>query len=106
MSILKKFYPNTELNTVLDITTEFLEQQGIEGILLDIDNTLIDYEHNVIEGLEEWIKKLKNKNIKFCIVSNTNKKEKADKISKMLSIKYINFAIKYFNKGFKKAKNI
>lgn len=106
MSILKKFYPDKEFNTVLDITPEFLKQHNIEVIFLDIDNTLIDYEQNVIEGLEQWTENLKKKNIKFCIVSNTNKIKKAEKISKMLSIPYINLAIKPFKIGFKKAKNI
>lgn len=56
-------------------------------------------------GAKEWCNKLKEQNIKFYILSNTNKKEKVEKVAKELDIPYIMFAKKPFKKGFVKVKN-
>lgn len=106
MSFLEIFYPKKHINNVLEITENMLKEKGIKAILLDIDNTLIDYDNNMLEGLENWIKGLKNQNIKFCILSNTNKKEKAEQLSKILEVPYVFFAAKPLKHGFKKAKKI
>ncbi len=56
-----------------------------------------------LNGAENWCESLKNNGIKFYIVSNSNKKEKIEKISKILNIDYTLFAMKPFKKGLKKA---
>ncbi|MCI8396199.1 MAG: HAD-IA family hydrolase [Clostridia bacterium] len=56
-------------------------------------------------GTKEWCNKLKEQDIKFYILSNTNKKEKVEKVAKELEIPYIMFAKKPFKKGFTKIKN-
>ena len=60
----------------------------------------------MVEGLEDWVKNIQNQGIKFCIVSNTNKKKKAERMSKILDIPYVYFAKKPLKFGFKKAKKI
>lgn len=100
------FYPKSYFNNILEVKPKFIKDNNIQAILLDIDNTLIDYQNNIIEGLEDWVKNLKKQNIKFCILSNTNKKKKAERLSKLLDIPYIFFAKKPFKFGFNKAKKI
>lgn len=100
------FYPDKYLNNVLEITYELLEKNQIKGILLDVDNTLIDYERNPIEGLKEWMNELKRRDIQFCILSNTNKRDKVEKLANMLEIPYFYFAKKPLKSGFKKAKGL
>ena len=48
----------------------------------------------------------KKHGIKFCILSNTNKKKKAEKMSKKLEVPYIYFAKKPLKFGFNRAKKI
>lgn len=96
-------YPNIYLKNVKEITIELLNKNNIKGILLDVDNTLIDFNLRILEGSKEWANKLKENNIKLCILSNTNKIEKVKKVAKELDIPYINFAKKPFKKGFKRA---
>ena len=72
-------YPKAYFNSVIDITIEFLEQNKIKGLILDVDNTLIDYNKNMLVGLDKWIEKIKQSNIKLYILSNSNKKEKVAK---------------------------
>lgn len=97
------FYPNIYLNNVKDIKIELLKENDIKGLLLDVDNTLIDFDLKILEGAKEWCEGLRKKGIKLCILSNTNKIEKVKKVAKELDLPYINFAKKPFKKGFKRA---
>lgn len=99
-------YPKLYINNVKEITYEILQKNNIKGIILDVDNTLIDYYKNMPEGIEKWCKDLKNKNIKFCIASNSNKKEKVKEVAKKLEIPYIYFAKKPLKTGLTKARKI
>ena len=67
-------YPNVHLKSVLEITIEFLHKNQINALILDVDNTLIDYDKNLQLEIIEWAKNLKANNIKLYILSNTNKK--------------------------------
>ena len=78
------FYPKKYFGNILEITVDFLQNNQIEGILLDIDNTIIDKDNKIIEGLEKWVENIKKNNIKICILSNTNRKSKAQKLSKLI----------------------
>lgn len=97
------FYPNIYLNNVKDIKMELLKENNIKGLLLDVDNTLIDFDLKILEGAKEWCESLRKEGIKLCILSNTNKIEKVKRVAKELELPYINFAKKPFKKGFKKA---
>lgn len=101
-----KLYPKLYINNVKEITYDILQKNNIKGLILDVDNTLIDYYKNMPEGIKEWCNNLKNKNIKFCIASNSNKKEKIKQVSEKLGIPYIYFAKKPLKTGLIKAKNI
>jgi len=96
-------YPKLYLQNVTEITYEMLKNNNISGVLLDVDNTLIDYDKKLLDGVEDWIEKLKEKEIKFCILSNTNQKQKVENIATKLDIPYIFFAKKPLKSGFKKA---
>lgn len=99
-------YPNLYLNSVKEITQELLSEKGIKGIILDVDNTLIDYYKNMPKGIQEWCKKMQGNGIKFCIVSNSNKKEKVENVAKLLNVPYIFFAKKPLKIGLNRAKKI
>ena len=99
-------YPKIYLNNVKEITYELLQENNIKGLILDVDNTLIDYYKNMPEGVEQWCKDLQKRNIKFCIASNSNKREKVKGVSAKLGIPYVFFAKKPLKMGLNKAKNI
>lgn len=97
-----KLYPNAHFNKVEEITVEFLQKNEIKALILDIDNTLIDYKQHLSEKVINWAEELKRKEIKLYILSNTNNKEKVEKVSKRLDIPYFNLAQKPLKKGFLK----
>ena len=101
-----KLYPDLYLTNIKEITLELLKENKIKGLILDVDNTLIDYDKNIIEGAKEWCDKLKQNNIKICILSNTNKIKKVEKVAKILDLEYIYFAHKPNKKGFYKAQDL
>ena len=43
-------YPSIYIENVKKITLELLKEKKIKGLILDIDNTLIDYDKNLLEG--------------------------------------------------------
>ena len=66
-----RYMPKYRFRSVCDITAEFLEQKGIKGLLLDIDNTLIyDETLTPLPGVKEWVKHMQGAGIPMAIVSN------------------------------------
>ena len=52
-------YPKLYLNSVKEITIDLLNKHNLKGIILDVDNTLIDYHKNIPDGIEAWAENLK-----------------------------------------------
>ena len=99
-------YPNKLVNSVSEITVELLQENKINALILDVDNTLINMEQQLPDEVKKWVKKMKKNNIKLHILSNTNDKEKVGKVSTALDIPYMNLAKKPFKKGFLKVQEI
>lgn len=95
-------YPEQYFKNILEIDVELLKKHGIEGLILDVDNTLIDLDKKMLPGTVEWINTLKQAGIKFYILSNSNKKEKVKKVAEILGIPYFYFGMKPLKSGFKK----
>ena len=98
---MKSLYPNIYLNKVENITIETLIKNKIKLLILDVDNTLIDYYKNLSEEVINWAKEMKGQGIKLYILSNTNNKEKVKTVAKKLDIPYKHFAMKPLKRGFK-----
>lgn len=99
-------YPKEYLNSVKDISLELLEKNNIKGLILDVDNTLINLDRKMPVGVSDWAKKIKASGIKICILSNSNKIKKVDEVAKIIEVPYIFFGKKPLKKGFLRAKEI
>ena len=95
-------YPKAHFNNVREITIEFLNENKINPLNLDVDNTLIDYDRNLAEETVQWAENLKQEGIKLYILSNSNKKEKVKTVAEKLKIEYEYFGKKPLKTGFKK----
>ena len=98
---MKKLYPNIYLKKVEDIKIETLIKNKIKLLILDVDNTLIDYYKNLSENVINWAKEMKGQGIKLYILSNTNNEKKVKTVAQTLQIPYKHFAMKPFKRGFK-----
>lgn len=97
------FYPDLYLDNVKEITIDILRKNNIKGLLLDVDNTLIDFNLKILDGVEEWCNNLKDEGIKMCIASNTYKEKKVKRVAKKLNLQYMFFSKKPTKKAFKKS---
>jgi len=100
------FYPNGYFNKVSKISLEYLKENNIKGLILDVDNTLIDYYRNMSEETIDWANNLKQNGIKMCILSNSEKQEKVKAVAEKLGLEYSYFGMKPLKKGFKKAQKM
>ena len=96
--------PNVEFDIITDIGVDFLKENNIKGLILDVDNTLIDLSRNKIDGLDDWIDYIIKSGIKIAVVSNGRKKKQIDLLTKKHGLIYVFFALKPFKSGIKKAK--
>lgn len=96
--------PNAEFDIITDITIDFLKGNNIKGLILDVDNTLIDLSRNKIEGLDDWINSMIESGIKIAIVSNGRKKRQIELLTNKHGLIYVFFALKPFKRGIKKAR--
>ena len=70
------FKPNFILNSVTDITAEFLDKNNIKALLLDVDNTLSVAHANktLRNGVAQWLSDMREADIPMMILSNAKKK--------------------------------
>ena len=53
--MLKKFLPSEYVKSIFHINPENLKEQGIKGIITDLDNTLVEWDRpNATPKLIEW----------------------------------------------------
>lgn len=68
---MKLLLPNEILPQVTDVDLERLNENGIRGLLFDLDNTLVGYDSEELAAeFITWIKKVKQNGFKVCLVSN------------------------------------
>ena len=96
-------YPNDYFEKIDKITIEYLKKNDIKALILDMDNTLINRNSEMPENVLKWAKEIRGQGVKLIIASNSNRKNKLDKISNLLGIEYILFAKKPLKSGLMKA---
>jgi hypothetical protein len=95
-----------EACTLASIELDWLKSSGIQGVILDLDNTIISEDNRYISpSAEAWLKQAKLQGFKFFILSNGKRRERAKAWSEHLDIPIINPARKPFPFAFRKALN-
>jgi len=95
--------PNLHLENIFEIDAENLKSLGIEGIITDMDNTLVPWSDRTVHPrLAEWFANLKNMGFKLFIVSN-NSKDRGGKLARELDIPAIWYAVKPRRRAFRRA---
>jgi uncharacterized protein len=95
--------PDQSLNNIFEIDVDQLEEQGIRGIITDMDNTLVPWsDRAVYPRLADWFSDLKRRGFKLIIVSN-NSKDRGGQLARELDIPAIWYAIKPRRRAFRKA---
>lgn len=101
--MVKKLYPDYVFKSISDIDADFFRKNNIKYVILDIDNTLVPY--NVAspdERAEVFFERLKNENIKVCLVSN-NSRSRVNKFNEQNGFFSVSRACKPFTGAIRKA---
>lgn len=100
--MLEKLYPDEYLDGVDDIDFEMYYNQGIRGVISDIDNTLVPHGAPADEHIIRVFEKIHNLGINTCLISN-NKEPRVQPFAEAVKSKYIFDAHKPSIKNYKKA---
>ncbi len=92
-------FPDYKFKSILDISPDFLKENGIELLLLDLDNTVSPYKTQAPDStVTAWAEKMKKAGIRLFIVSN-NRGDRPKVFAEALDINYIGRAGKPFTAG-------
>lgn len=99
----KYLFPDLYLQTILDIPLDKLYSMNISAFLLDLDNTVTEWNCMEVRAeITEWVETIKNKGFQACIVSN-NRRERVEGVAQALGIPFVHKAGKPFRKAYLKA---
>ncbi|WP_077614670.1 YqeG family HAD IIIA-type phosphatase [Caenibacillus caldisaponilyticus] len=101
--MLKKFFPDQHVKSVLDVAAEELRANNIKGIITDLDNTLVAWdEPSAPPRLIEWFERMRAAGIAITVVSNNNE-SRVRAFCEPLNIPYVSRARKPMRRAFKRA---
>lgn len=92
--VLKLPIPQKSVRSIYEITPEFLKQQGISLLLLDLDNTLAPYSTDTAAPeLKAWIDSMKKARVEPFLFSN-NKGDRPERFAGQLGVDFVKLAHK------------
>ncbi len=95
------FLPVLLAERVTELTPLFLQNRGIQLLMLDFDNTIVPYTTNEpTEEMAAWLKRMMDSPIQLCVVSNS-KRDRVKLFCKTYGLDCITHAKKPFSKGIK-----
>lgn len=95
--------PKYRFRRLADITADDLRKMGVLGVGLDVDNTTaFDSSNELIEGVAEWVQKIRAEGFPMVIVSNGFKR-RVKPVADQLGLDYIPFSIKPLPFGYLRA---
>lgn len=98
------FLPRRRFRRITDITADYLSENGIRALILDVDNTLSTHHSQTpLDGVDDWLRDMESRGIKLLILSNS-KRERVEPFAKMLSLDFLPMGCKPLPFGLMKAK--
>lgn len=100
----KIFAPDEFAHRVTEITLEDLESRGIKGLILDLDNTLSEWQSEVIpEDILAWLDEMRTGGVSLCLASNTHNRRRLHRVAENLKMDYVQGIPKPRRSCFRKA---
>lgn len=97
--MFSKYKPTWMIEAIYQLTPEQLEKHNIKGILADLDNTLIAWNHpEGTEEFHEWMNEMEKAGIPVIVVSNNNRPRVAKALEK-INLDFISWALKPLSFG-------
>lgn len=100
---MRLFLPNRHVRSIFELKPEWFIQEGIKGIVIDLDNTLIPWNvKEVPDEVKRWLQTLINSGLQVTIFSNNNR-DRVKHFANPLQIPYVYRAKKPLRFGFERA---
>lgn len=100
--MLERFYPKEYVNSVWDVDFQMYYDQGIRGVIFDIDNTLVPHGHPATSESVELFKRLEEIGLDTCLISN-NQEPRVAPFAMAVHSKFVYDAHKPSTKNYIKA---
>ncbi|WP_378956350.1 YqeG family HAD IIIA-type phosphatase [Pelosinus sp. sgz500959] len=95
--------PSLIIKSLYEIEPQVLHQQGIKGIIFDLDNTIIPWDSPTMSPeMIQWLQELLTRGFKICLVSN-NMGKRVKTIAGIFGIPFVSRAYKPAKSGFRQA---
>ena len=80
--------PKIRFNKLIDVRVEYLKQNNISCLWLDVDNTVTEWgSSDVSQDVLSWVNRIKDADITVALVTNCNK-NRIDVIAEKLGIDF------------------
>jgi len=99
MDMSFSFLPGIITDSLVNVSPEYLKQNGITLLMLDFDNTIVPYTTSEpTEEMRHWLEMIVKSDIQVCVVSNSHK-DRVKIFCRKYGIDCITHAKKPFSKG-------
>ncbi|HPT82935.1 MAG TPA: YqeG family HAD IIIA-type phosphatase [Limnochordia bacterium] len=99
---MKYLIPDAIVPSVLEIDLAALQDRGLKGLLIDIDNTLVPWGNpQMDQALARWIETAKAEGFQVCLVSNALP-ERTQSFAELLGIPAVGRAMKPLSRAFRR----
>ncbi|MBC7529745.1 MAG: YqeG family HAD IIIA-type phosphatase [Chthonomonadaceae bacterium] len=96
--------PDRFVHSVTEVDPAELKAQGIAGLILDLDNTIVEWQREEMsEEVIGWLQAIKEQGIQLCILSNSFMSDRSIRIAERLEGIAIKKAQKPRRQGFRAA---
>ncbi len=100
--MLRKFFPDEYEMSTYVISFEKLYEEGIRGVIFDVDNTLVPHDAPIDDRAKALFERLKKLGMVVCLMSN-NGEERVKKFADAVGVRYIYKAQKPLIKNYLKS---
>lgn len=96
--------PDLITNNITDISVEYLKNNNIKALLLDVDNTLsiAHGNKNLKDGVPEWLSIMRENDVKLIVLSNASK-SRAKRFADTIGLDAIGLSLKPLPFGYLRA---
>jgi HAD superfamily phosphatase (TIGR01668 family) len=97
------FCPHAMVESLYDINFDELQEQGIRGVIFDLDNTIVPWDsYDMCPNISDWLQSVIAKGFKVSIVSN-NWQKRVKTIAAQFDLPFVSRAYKPAKTGFRRA---
>ena len=100
--MFERFFPDAYMESTYAIDFEKLYQEGIRGVIFDIDNTLVPHGAPADERAVKLCERLRAIGLDYCLISN-NQLPRVKPFADAVQAKFVEDAHKPFRKNYLKA---